>query len=112
MKNGIKEGDKYLITTDKWFHAPDGQQYKAVWGKVEIVSDSILGIKTNSKSSNWFAKCGDNDKFIIIAGCQIHYSVRCPDKPNMGRIDVDQYHEGVKVVNGLNTRRPNIYIAE
>lgn len=34
---------KYLITTDAWFIAPDGQQYKAVWGDVEIVTDEVLG---------------------------------------------------------------------
>jgi hypothetical protein len=33
---------KYLITTDSWFYAPDGKQYKAVWGEVSILSDSIL----------------------------------------------------------------------
>ena len=63
---------KYLITTDAWFYAPDGKQYNAVWGEVEIVSDSILGIKTNVRSSNWFAKVGTEHKHVIVAGCQIH----------------------------------------
>lgn len=42
--------DKYLITTDSWFTAPDGKDYKAAWGEVEIVDDTFLGLKTNRKS--------------------------------------------------------------
>ena len=30
---------KYLINTDNWFVAPDGNQYKAVWGNIEILQD-------------------------------------------------------------------------
>lgn len=67
---------KYLITTDAWFYAPDGKQYRAVWGNVSIVSDYILGIKTNVRSSNWFAKVGTEDNHVIIAGCQIHYACK------------------------------------
>jgi hypothetical protein len=72
---------KYLITTDAWFYGQDGQQYKSVWGEVEILNDSILGIKTNARSSNWFAKVGTESNHLIIAGCQIHYSLKC-EKPN------------------------------
>ena len=49
---------KYLITTDNWFIAPDGQMYRAVWGDVEVVEDTVLGLKTNRNSSNWYAKVG------------------------------------------------------
>ena len=39
---------KYLITTDSWFLAPDGKQYKGVWGDIEILGDYMaMGIKTN-----------------------------------------------------------------
>lgn len=76
----------YLITVDNWFYAPDGKQYRAVWGDVKIVSDSILGIKTNVRSSNWFAKVGTEDNHVIIAGCQIHYAVKTPNKPESGQI--------------------------
>ena len=72
---------KYLITTDNWFFAPDGKLYCAVWGEVEILEDSFLGIKTNRNASNWFAKIGSEDNHVIVAGCQIHYSVRCENKP-------------------------------
>jgi len=73
---------KYLITTDAWFYAPDGKQYKGVWGEVEIVSDTILGIKTNARSSNWYAKVGSEENHVIIAGCQIHYACKSKNKPN------------------------------
>ena len=44
---------KYLITTDRYFVAPDGKTYTAVWGDVNILEDSILGVKTNRNSANW-----------------------------------------------------------
>lgn len=72
---------KYLITTDNWFYAPDGKLYRAVWGNVEILPDDFLGVKTNIRSSNWYAKVGSADKFVLIAGCQLHYAVKCPKKP-------------------------------
>ncbi len=74
---------KYLINTDSWFVAPDGNQYKAVWGEIEIVEDSFLGLKTNRNSTNWFAKVGSEDKHVIVAGCQIHYATKCENKPNI-----------------------------
>lgn len=73
---------KYLITTDAWFFAPDGKQYRAVWGNVEIIEDTFLGLKTNKNSTNWYAKVGSENNHIIIAGCQIHYAIRCEEKPN------------------------------
>ena len=77
---------KYLITTSSWFIAPDGQQYRAVWGDVKILEDSFLGIKTNRNSVNWFAKIGSENNHIIIAGCQIFYAVRCESKPALDKV--------------------------
>jgi len=77
---------KYLITTDAWFIAPDGKQYKAAWGDVEILEDTFLGLKTNKNSANWFAKVGGNESHIIIAGCQIHYAVRCDKIPDLDSV--------------------------
>ena len=73
---------KYLITTDAWFTAPDGNDYRAAWGTVEILSDNILGVKTNARSANWFAKIGSEEKHVIIAGCQIHYAVKSKERPS------------------------------
>lgn len=78
---------KYLITTLAWFYAPDGKQYRSVWGEVEIFDDVLLGVKTNRNSTNWFAKVGDEKRHIIIAGCQIHYAVKCDEIPNTDDIE-------------------------
>jgi len=73
---------KYLITTDNYFIAPNGRLYRSVWGEVTIIEDSFLGIKTNRNSTNWFAKVGSENNHVIIAGCQIHYVLRCEEQPN------------------------------
>jgi len=100
---------RYLITTDAWFVAPDGRQYKSVWGEVEILDDNVLGVKTNRMSSNWFAKVGSENNHVIIAGCQIHYSCRCENKPNTDNAK-DYSAEAGKV---HEYDRPSwIYIAE
>lgn len=84
---------KYLIHCDSWFTAPDGMQYKAVFGNVEILTDDYLGIKTNRNAHNWFAKVGSEENHVIIAGCQIHYSVKC-EKVNAGRCIYNEVQEG------------------
>jgi hypothetical protein len=73
---------KYIVTTDNWFYAPDGNSYKAVWGEVSILEDAVLGIKTNRNSSNWYAMVGSKDNHVIVAGCQIHYATRCEKEPS------------------------------
>jgi hypothetical protein len=98
---------KYLVTTSNWFFAPDGKVYRAVWGDIEILSDSVLGVKTNSHSSNWFAKIGSEKKHAIIAGCQIQYAVKCEAKPNTEDVP-DWSYEKSKVFE----RPTSIYIAE
>lgn len=77
---------KYLVTTDNWFYAPDGMQYKAAWGNVKVVGDEVLGIKTNRNSSNWFLQVGNGDDHVLIAGCQIHYAVKCENRPHTGTV--------------------------
>lgn len=100
---------KYLITTDAWFYAPDGKQYKAVWGDVQIVEDTFLGLKTNRNSTNWFAKVGNEQNHIIIAGCQIHYAVKCDEKPNIETVEDWSTND-----NGINkyVRPTTIYVAQ
>jgi hypothetical protein len=101
---------KYLITTDNWFIAPDGKQYRAAWGNVEILEDNIMGVKTNRNSTNWFAKVGSDTNHIIIAGCQIHYAVKSNYRPNTENV-MDWNSDasnGIKVFD----RPTSIYIAE
>jgi hypothetical protein len=101
---------KYLITTDSWFYAPDGKQYKAAWGDVQIVEDTFLGLKTNRNSTNWFAKVGSEQNHIVIAGCQIHYAVRCEEKPNTEASEdwEADAQNGIK----LYERPTSIYVAQ
>lgn len=101
---------KYLITTDQWFLAPNGVSYRAVWGDVQIVSDEILGIKTNSRATNWYAKVGSDENHVIVAGCQIHYAVKCNEEPNTApALDYN-----ADATNGIKeyTRPTSIWIAK
>lgn len=70
----MKVGQKYLITTNNWFFAPDGENYRAVWGTVRAVLDDkeTLGVGTNRNSTNWYVVIGDT----VVAGCQVFYAVR------------------------------------
>ena len=67
-------GKKYLISTNEWFVAPDGEYYKAVFGTVNGIVDAeeMLGIKPNRHSTNWYVSIGN----MLIGGCQIHYCIR------------------------------------
>ena len=101
---------KYLITTDGWFYAPDGKTYRAVWGDVCVMSDSILGVTTNRNSSNWFLRIGSEENHVIVAGCQVHYAVRSENKPNSETV-IDHVFDaanGCKIFD----RPSHIYIAE
>lgn len=75
--SNIKVGDKALITTDSWFFGRDGLQYRAVFGTVRAIksSEDTLGIRTNSKSTNWYVEIGN----MLVAGCQIHYAIKTDD---------------------------------
>jgi hypothetical protein len=99
--------EKYLITTDNWFVAPDGEQYKAIFGTVSAVlnDEETLGVKTNRGSSNWFVTIGN----MIVAGCQIHYCIQT-DEVNHAAVDQEFQHEGELIVQRENKSR--IYIAD
>lgn len=96
---------KYLITTDAFFFAPDGKQYRAAWGEVLILPDSVLGVKTNEKSSNWYVRVGSEQEHVIIAGCQIHYAVKVDQCPNLQDVQ-----ERVGTDNTLQTLDSRIYV--
>jgi hypothetical protein len=105
-------GKNVLITTSEWFFAPDGQQYRAVWGKVLIVDDKLaLGIKTNTKSTNWYAVVGDGDKRAIIAGCQIKYAVCCFEKPILAKCKGEKVIDTTGEVVGYEVNSV-IYLAQ
>jgi hypothetical protein len=100
---------KYLITTDNWFYAPDGLKYRSAWGTINILDDSVLGLRTNKGSTNWYASIGGNNKEIIVAGCQIYYAVKCDNKPYTGMVEEFHYDGGAE--RSIN-RPTEIYIAE
>ena len=100
---------KYLITTDEWFIAPDGKSYRAAWGECEPLADSFLGLKTNARSTNWYVKVGSEENHIIIAGCQIHYAIRCEKEPEAKTHGCEEIHEG-KILQV--EARTKIYIAQ
>lgn len=100
---------RHLITTDAWFYAPDGKKYRAVYGDVEIVEDTFLGIKTNRGSTNWYAKVGSDKEYVIIAGCQIHYAIRTDTPPSISEVvDVSYGENGIREFN----RPTEIYMPE
>jgi len=95
-------GKKVLVTTDTWFFAPDGKEYISVYGDlIGVFSDSeITGIKTNSKSTNWYIQVGS----MIVAGCQIHYVVNCEDKDvELGEVETFLTHKG----KYITSKRPS-----
>lgn len=100
-------GDNLLITTDNWFFAPDGDQYRAVHGELKGVftSEETLGVKTNAKSTNWYVNIGN----MIVAGCQIHYAIKT-DKANTEYHLEEKYNETEKKYELLK-QRSRIYNA-
>lgn len=70
----FRAGEKALLTLSGWFYAPDGVEYRAVFGTVKGVhsAQETLGVQTNRNSANWYVEIGN----MIIAGCQVHYAVR------------------------------------
>ena len=101
---------KYLITTDNWFLAPDGKEYRAVWGEVEVLEDKFLGLVTNRNSTNWFAKIGTEENHVIVAGCQIHYAVKSNVKPFTSHAET--WHSSVEIGCKEFKTPTKIYIAE
>lgn len=78
MKN--YEGKNVLITTSDWFVAPDGRDYKAVWGKLIKVHDvkESFGISPTRAHANWLIEIGG----MMIMGCRVMYVICSDQKPN------------------------------
>jgi len=100
---------KYLITTDVWFVAPEGEQYRAVFGTVTSVNsdEDTLGIKTNKGSSNWYVVIGN----MIIAGCQIHYAIQTDEVSFMPPTQEIEYEGSLVTEINHNTRIYNADIS-
>lgn len=104
--SNLQVGKKALVTCDNWFLAPDGRQYRGIFGTVKGVftAEDTLGVRPNGKSTNWYAEIGN----MVIAGCQIHYVIRT-DGCNIGEVSDWKETEGdVKLFN----RPSHIYYAQ
>lgn len=78
----IINGEYYLVTTGQWFLAPDGEEYRAVWGKCFVTeAKESFGFVPLRPSTNWFLRVGEGENSAIVAGCQIHYAVKCDKRP-------------------------------
>lgn len=102
----IEIGSRVVITTNNWFYAPDGKEYRGVFGTVKAVcsDEQTLGIKTNRNATNWYAVVGN----MTIAGCQICYVIRA-DKAPPDEVDSWHTHEGV---TKISKRPTTIYNAD
>lgn len=98
----FKIGDKVLLTTNNWFTGPDGKDYKAVFGTVKniLTAEETLGVKTNSKSTNWYVEIGN----MLVAGCQIFYAIKT-DKCNF---DVSENWVTFEGKMYVNDNRPSL----
>lgn len=106
MKNYLNQ--KVLITTQDWFYAPDGKQYRAIWGTLKGVHEakSVLGFVPGRTHDNFFIEIGN----AAIAGCRGLYCVLCPTKPDFKEVEHSMYDHtnGLKII-----QRPNeIFISE
>lgn len=75
---------KVLVTTQQWFYAPDGIQYRAVYGTLKAVHEAgkTLGFIPNRAHANWFIEIGS----MIIMGCQVLY-VNQSDTIHTGNVE-------------------------
>ena len=87
-------GKNILITTTAWFYAPDGKQYRAVWGELKEIHEAgkSLGFVPNRAHANWFFEIGK----MFVTGCQVQYIIQCDEKPNTERVVDWQTGEGYK----------------
>lgn len=79
----LEDGGTYLITTDNWFYAPNGDQYRGVWGRCQLVrAEDLLGRKPE-RSADWGVLVEDE---LFVAGCQIHYVRKTDQRPDVSHI--------------------------
>lgn len=77
-------GKKVLVTTQGWFIAPNGVQYKGAFGVLKAIhtSESTLGFTPSRTHTNWYLQVGN----ITIAGCQVLYCVES-NECNLGMVE-------------------------
>lgn len=95
MKDHI--GKNVLINCQNWFTAPDGKDYKSVWGKLAAIHEAgkMLGFIPNRSHANWFIEIGN----MQIMGCQVLYFIACEDPPNFDVSDAWNTTDKFEIVN-------------
>lgn len=80
----LRPDQAVLVNTDDWFHHANGQQYKGILGRPQVVEPAKL-IGFNPKgSTDWMLRWEKVGKEIVVAGCRIHYAmtvdanIECP----------------------------------
>lgn len=67
-------GSKVLVTTNAWFYAPDGKNYRAIFGTLKSVDEvkNVLGFTPSRSNANWMLQIGD----CVVMGCQVMYLIK------------------------------------
>ena len=78
----LEEGEKYLLTTRRWFMGADGEQYKAVFGT------------TNQSGQDGMIAIGN----VLISESEVLYAIRTDEVKNVPPA-MDFTHEA-KVLSG------------
>lgn len=95
----IKNGEKYLITTDNWFFAPDGEQYRAIWGTCNFSkTDEVLGFNP-TRSTNWLLKVGEGEGAMTLGGCQVNYAIACVNRPKLKEQTYNDKETGLECIS-------------
>jgi hypothetical protein len=76
--NSFQQGKTGIVTTDEFFKAADGDNYKAIAGPIYYTeAKEVMGFVPKN-SANWAVVVGDIGRVShkqqqIVAGCQVHY---------------------------------------
>lgn len=97
----------YLVTSNKWFVTPDGTEKRAVWGEVEIVKYKDYGITPAEGHAEYMLKVGTEENHVFIAGCHVHYLVKCKRPIDESSFKIIEHNTGEMI-----SRKNPIYIAE
>jgi len=80
----MKNGEKYLITTNNYFYGPDGEQYRAVYGVVQIKeAKDVFGFTPNVRHTNWITEVGTEEKKVVVTGCEVLYALKLDTPPTI-----------------------------
>ena len=70
------------VTCDDWVFAPDGQEYRTLFGPLTVIkARDLFGFEPKAPSTNWYIRVGEGEGAILVAGCRIHQAILCTRKP-------------------------------